>query len=59
MCTYVGSSLCRNYSTEHGSPYMGKTYPVRDTGWWSVLIRGHKGEESRRVAFIITFVIVL
>ena len=47
-----------NYSTWHYSPYTGKKFQVRDLCPWTVLIRGRKGEESRRVAFIITFVIL-
>ena len=45
MCTEVGSSLCRNYSTGRGSPYMGKTFQMQDMRQWTTLIRGHKGEE--------------
>ena len=37
---------------------MGKTFQVWDMCQWVALMRGHKGEESRRVAFIITFVII-
>ena len=40
-------------------PIWEKTFQVRDMCRWTVLIRGRKGEESRRVAFIITFVIIL
>ena len=36
-----------------------KTFQVRDMRQWTILIQGCKGEESQRVAFIITFVIVL
>ena len=36
----------------------GKTFQVRDLRWWTILIQGRKGEESRCVAFIITFVII-
>ena len=50
------SSLCRNYSTESGSPYTGKTFQVQDICWWATLIKDYKGEESRLVAFIILFV---
>ena len=52
----MGSSLCRNYSIGHGSPYTGKTFKVRDICRWAALIRDRKGEESRLVAFIILFV---
>ena len=45
MCTEVGSSLCRNYSTGRGSPYMGKTFQMQDMRQWTTLIRGHKSEE--------------
>ena len=50
------SSLCRNYSTRRGSPYMGKTFKVQDISQWVTLIRDCKGEESRLVAFIVIFV---
>ena len=33
-----------------------KTFQVRDIRWWTVLIRGRKGEESRLMAFITHFV---
>ena len=59
MCTQVGSSLCRNYSTRHGSPYMGKTFQVWAISQWTALIRDCKGEESRLMAFIILFVTFL
>ena len=49
------SSLCRNYTTGHGSPYTGKTFQVRDIRWWAALIRDRKGEESGLVTFIIPF----
>ena len=39
-------------------PIQGKTFQVRDMRRWTVLNRGHKGEESERVTFIITFVII-
>ena len=58
MCTWVESSVYKNYST-------GVAHPIRDNilGAGDVpvvaLIRDCKGEESRHVAFIITFVIVL
>ena len=35
-----------NYSTGRGSPYMGKTFQVRDVRQWKVLMRGRKDEES-------------
>ena len=38
-------------------PIWDTTFQVRDTHWWTTLIRGYKGEESRLVAFIILFVI--
>ena len=52
----MGSSLCRNYSIERDSPYMGKTFQVQDMRRWAALIRDLKGEKSRLVAFIILFV---
>ena len=36
----------------------GKTFQVKDLFQWMVLIWDRNGEESRRVAFIITFVII-
>ena len=56
MCTLEGSSLCRNYCTRRGSPYMGKKFQVRDMQRWAALIRDCKGEESRFVSFIIFFI---
>ena len=35
---------------------MGKTFQVWDIRRWTALIRDHKGEESRLVAFITHFV---
>ena len=52
----MGSSLCRNYSTERGSPYTGKTFQVWEILGWEALIRDGKGEESRLVDFISFFV---
>ena len=52
----MGSSLSRNYFTGRGSPYMGKTFKVREIGLWAALNRDSKGEESRLVAFIFLLV---
>ena len=44
-----------NYSTV-AHLLLEKTFQVQDMLRWTALIRGHKGEESRYVAFMIYFV---